>query len=278
MAAAATVPEATVIEMTCRSIVNRTRIPGNSYCLNPYVGCGHGCLYCYAPVVRRRSGDSDDGKVRCKVNAADVLLRQLMRLRPGKILMSTQTDPYQPAEEERELTRSLLLQLDRSPFPLTVLTKSDLVLRDLDVLARPRRASWDVGMSLLPVGERIRCALEPGAPPIERRIEALKTLHKKGVRTWAFLAPMFPATSKDELLALLREIDGAVDHVLVDRLNYKGKLWRSVSSAIAAVSENEGAETVGVDRALRYVDAGRLISLFFEKRGVSTYVIGGGRR
>lgn len=204
-----------IVETVCQSIVNRSRLPAINLCANPYAGCGHRCAYCYTQWVR--FGASAHAAVRAKVNAAEVLRRQLPRLR-GTVVLSTMTDPYQPAEARYRLTRSLLEMLLESALGVSVLTKSDLCCRDLALLARFPRVRCEVGLSVAPLSAAARRELEPGAPTLERRIAALGALRHAGVRTFAFVAPILPGVAPAEVDRLVALLDGVVDRVLVDEL------------------------------------------------------------
>ena len=129
-------PAYAVHEVLCRSIINRSRIPGLDYTLNPYVGCAHGCVFCYARFMTRYTQHNMDwGRfVDVKINAPDVLAGQIGRLKPGVVSLSTVTDPYQPVEKKYRITRKLLEMLVRSEFSVHILTRSGLVCRDLDLL------------------------------------------------------------------------------------------------------------------------------------------------
>lgn len=221
-------------ERSCRSAVSRTRIPGSDYCANPYVGCGHRCAYCYAPIVARRRGMAPPASVEAKIDVASVARAQLGRLRPGRVVLSSQTDPYQPLEERLELSRALLGELLRAGFAASVLTKSDLVVRDADLLTRFPRGRATVGLSVSTTDEDLREAIEPGAPSLERRLEALRELRRRGVRTWAFLAPVLPGTTTAEVRELVAALEGLVDSLLVDRLNYPRVTFPRIAAAVAA--------------------------------------------
>jgi len=126
-----------VREITCKSILTKSGIPVVDYAINPYVGCEHGCVYCYAVFMKRFTGHREEwGQfVDVRVNAPQVLARQLKRARPGNVSLGTVTDVYQPLERRFKLTRDCLQALALyDDFPTTVVTKSALVLRDLDVL------------------------------------------------------------------------------------------------------------------------------------------------
>jgi DNA repair photolyase len=225
-----------VREITCKSILTKSGIPAVDYAVNPYVGCQHGCAYCYAVFMKRFTGHSEEwGKfVDVRVNAPQVLARQLKRARPGNVNLGTVTDAYQPLERKYRLARGCLQALaPYGQFPATVLTKSSLVLRDLDVLQGMKDV--EVAFTITTLDESVRRALEPHASPISNRIEALSRLHEAGIRTWAFFGPALPVFSDSEeaidgLFATLAEV--GVSRILVDTLNFKGALWGRLRHAL----------------------------------------------
>jgi len=218
-----------VREITCKSILTRSGISGVDYALNPYVGCQHGCAYCYAVFMKRFTGHSEEwGQfVDVRVNAPQALARQLKRAHPGSVSLGTVTDAYQPSERKYQLTRGCLQALaPYDGFPTTVLTKSALVLRDLDVLCEMKNI--EVAFTITTLDDSVRRVLEPYASPISQRIEALSRLHEAGIRTWAFFGPALPVFSDSEeaIEALFAALAGVgVSHILVDTLNLKGALW-----------------------------------------------------
>jgi DNA repair photolyase len=148
-----------------------------------------------------------------KVNAPDLLTREVLKKKVGRVWISGVCDPYQPLERKYRLTRTCLDILVRNDWPVTVQTKSPLVLRDIEIL---RRASnVEVGFTITTADERMRKIFEPGAPPIEKRVAALKALRAEGIKTFAMIAPLLPGA--EGLPALLKDSAG---QVLVDRLNY----------------------------------------------------------
>jgi DNA repair photolyase len=209
-----------VAEIRVKSILTKTNIPGIDYCLNPYVGCGHGCKYCYATFMRKYSGHDDPWGtfVDAKINAPDLLKKALRRDRRGEVIVSSVTDPYQPLEKTYRLTRSCLELLSRSRLRISILTKSSLVTRDVDLFKKA--AAVEVGLTVTTDDERVRLIFEPGSSPIKARIEALRTLHDNHIATYAFvgpLLPMHPETLADALAPY-------VVHILVDRMNYDWKV------------------------------------------------------
>ncbi len=190
------------------------------YVINPYIGCQHNCSYCYARFMKRFTGHKEPwGQfVDVKVNAPDLLRREIIRKRRERVWISGVCDPYQPLEGRYRLTRQCLEILAAHDWPVTVQTRSALVLRDLDVLKRGRH--FEAGLSITTADDSIRRIFEPNAPPIEQRIRALNELHRAGITTYAMIAPILPGVeSLPELLA------GKVDYVRLDRLNYHYGDW-----------------------------------------------------
>jgi len=220
-------------EIACKSILTKSGIPAVDYAVNPYVGCEHGCVYCYAVFMKRFTGHREEwGQfVDVRVNAPQVLARQLRRARPGSVTLGTVTDAYQPLERQYELTRSCLQALQPyDDFPTTVLTKSALVLRDVDVLRQMPEV--EVAFTITTCDERVRERLEPRASPIQERLEALSRLHEAGIRTWVFFGPALPVLSDsiaevDRLFAVCAR--AGVARILVDSINLTGASWKRLS-------------------------------------------------
>lgn len=213
-----------------KTVLSKSGIPGVDYCVNPYVGCSHACRYCYATFMKRFTGHLDDwgSFVDVKVNAPLVLEKQLARAARGSVIMSSVTDPYQPIEEECRITRRCLELLVRNKFPVDILTKSPLVLRDLDLLRGSR--DIEVGITITTDDESMRQLFEPGAPSIESRFEALKQLHRHDIRTYVFIGPLLPM-NPERLAGMIRDYAG---FVMIDRMNYVSKT--------AALYRNRGIE------------------------------------
>jgi DNA repair photolyase len=208
-----------VNQVTAKSVLSRSNIGGITYCVNPYTGCSHGCRYCYATFMKRFSGHHEPwgSFVDAKVNAPSVLRNQLVRAAKGLVLISSVTDPYQPIEKTLALTRGCLEALRPHDFPLDILTKSPLVLRDIDVLST--FSEVEVGVTITTDDEKMRRLFEPNAPPIADRLNALEQLFRAGIRTYAFLGPILPM--QPERLAEM--VTPYVHSVLMDRMNYPSK-------------------------------------------------------
>ena len=208
-----------IAERTARSVLSKSGIPGARWALNPYVGCAHACRYCYAEFMKKYTGHTEPWGtfVDAKVNAPEALERELRRAARGVVMLSSVTDCYQPLEGRCGLTRRCLERLLAHRFPVRILTKSPLVLRDLDLLRR--FPEIEVGLTVTTDDERMRLLFEPGAPPIAARVDALRRLREAGVRTYVFIGPMLPMDPA-RLAGMLR---GSVDETLIDPMNYAVK-------------------------------------------------------
>lgn len=222
--------------VTCASALNRCAIPGIDWCVNPYVGCAHACVYCYAACMDH-AGDRDQPWGRyldARTNVAEALERQVRNGRTGKVVFSSVTDAYQPAEEALKLTRNCLSVLRGTGLAPRILTKSDRVVRDIDVLREFGGLLGDsrpmVGVSISTLDEDLAAVLEPGAPSPARRLAALSKVAEAGIRTWVFVAPVIPGLgdSPEAFEALVRSArhHGAAE-IDFDLLNpYPGAVQR----------------------------------------------------
>lgn len=203
-----------VREVQARSILSRSKI--HDYTVNPYTGCQHGCIYCYARFMKKYSGHPEPwGQfVDVKVNAPDLLRKEITKKPRGGVWVSGVCDPYQPLERRYRLTRACLEILIEAGWPVTVQTRSALVTRDIDLFERAENI--EVGLSVTTADDGVRKLFEPDAPAIPARLDALQTLHDAGVRTFAMIAPLLPGAG-----ALADALAGRVDRVLADRINYR---------------------------------------------------------
>ncbi len=228
-----------VREIECKSILIKSGIKGVDYAINPYVGCGHGCLYCYAIFMKRFTGHKEEWGtfVDVKVNAAEVLARQMRRAKRGNIAFGTVTDPYQPLEERYKITRACLEVLTAhggstelaEVFPISILTKSALVLRDLDILRRLR--DTEVGFTITTLDEDARRVFEPRSSPVSARLAALAELAEAGIKTWAFCGPLLPFLSdgEEQMDALFEDLARVgVSYIIVDSMKLSGAIWGKV--------------------------------------------------
>ena len=197
---------------TAKSIIATNDSPDVSFeqSINPYRGCEHGCTYCFARPTHAYLGHSAgldfETKLYAKVNAAELLDRELAnpRYQPKYIALGAVTDPYQPIEREHRITRSVLEVLDRTNHPVGIVTKSALVVRDVDILSRmAARGLAKVAISVTTLDRKIARKMEPRAPTPPKRIEAIRALAEAGVPVAVMTAPIVPALNDSEIERIL---------------------------------------------------------------------------
>ncbi len=201
-----------VQEETPRQIITRNQSPDISFdrSINPYRGCEHGCAYCFARPTHAYMGLSPgldfETRLFAKPNAARLLEKELAR--PGyqvrTMAIGTNTDPYQPIERRYRIMREILEVLERTSHPVGIVTKSALVTRDIDILARmAERGLTKVALSVTTLDRRLARAMEPRAATPERRLEALRQLSAAGIPTTVMVAPVIPALNEAEIERIL---------------------------------------------------------------------------
>jgi DNA repair photolyase len=200
-------------EITAKNILSKSQV--YDYALNAYVGCQHGCSYCYAKFMKRFTGHPEPwgAFVDVKINAPELLAREIKKKTRGRVWISGVCDAYQPLEKKYQLTRKCLEILVEQKWPVTIQTRSQLVVRDIDLLKHA--SDCEVGFTITTADERVRRIFEPYASSIAERVEALALLHAEGIQTFVMVAPMLPGA--EGLVELLK---GSVDSILIDRMNY----------------------------------------------------------
>ncbi len=202
----------TVTIDTTRKIITRNDLPDISFdrSINPYRGCEHGCIYCFARPTHAYLGLSPgldfESKLFAKPDAAKLLERELLAPNyvPRTIAIGTNTDPYQPIEREHQIMRRILEVLDRCGHPVGIVTKSALILRDIDILSRmARRKLVKVALSVTTLDGKLARVMEPRAATPARRLEALRQLTVAGVPASVMVAPIIPALNDCEIERIL---------------------------------------------------------------------------
>ena len=195
-----------------RTIITRNESPDISFdrSINPYRGCEHGCVYCFARPSHAFMGLSPgldfESKLFAKPDAAKLLERELAKegYTPRSMAIGTNTDPYQPIEEHWRITRSILELLLETKHPFTITTKSDRVVRDLDIIGPAARLGIAaVAISVTSLDPRVHSTLEPRAPAPRKRLAAIKALSEAGVPAFASIAPVIPQVTDHELEAIV---------------------------------------------------------------------------
>ncbi|HVO68267.1 MAG TPA: radical SAM protein [Syntrophales bacterium] len=244
-----------ISEIKVKSILSKSQV--YDYTLNPYVGCGHNCVYCYAKFMKRFTGHREKwGEfVNVKINAPELLAQEVKKKKTGRVWISGVCDPYQPLEERYMITKKCLDILVENDWPLTVQTKSALVIRDIETLKRAKDS--EVGFTITTADEKIRKIFESNASPVNKRIEALATLHSKGIRTFAMIAPILPGAE-----GLVKELKGKVNYVILDRLNYHYADWVYKRQGLSFASEDSF-----------FSQKGKELRGAFEKEGIPCQVV-----
>jgi DNA repair photolyase len=207
-------------EVKCKSALSKSSLPGLDYSLNPYRGCQHNCAYCYVPNVLRIKRSEWGNFVDVKKNIPIILSKELKNKKKGFVGISTVTDPYQPVEKKYKLTRFCLEQLLIHDFPVCIQTKSDLILRDLDIISKFSKAEVMVSIGTLNDGERK--ILEPSASSINDRLNALKKCSDEGIRTTVFFGPVYPTIKVEDMEKIVDTfVENGAKEVMVDKFNLK---------------------------------------------------------
>ncbi len=208
---------AKIIKVKAKEIFTRTKLPGADYVINQYVGCEHQCLYCYAKFIGKWK-PKDYGKwgkwVEAKINAPELAKRRLIK---GSVFMSSISDPYQPIEKGLKLTRKILENLDKNA-DLSILTKSDLAIRDIDLFKKFKNIS--VGLTINNFQGKEKEIFEPFSPTNTARIKALKVLRDNGIVNYAFVSPIIPGLI--DLQNIIEKTKGFVDSYWFEFINIRG--------------------------------------------------------
>ena len=199
-----------------KSIMTRSNLPVGDFSVNPYLGCLHACKYCYASFMKRFSKhDEHWGEfldVKCWPE-----IRNPQKYDGKSLVISSVTDPYQPMEEEFERTKTLLEQLSGADVKLSILTKSDLILRDLDLLKT--FPDVRVSFSINTLDEEFKKDMDD-AVSIKRRLKAMKTLYDNGIRTTCFISPIFPEIT--DVSSIINQTKDYCNLIWLENLNLRG--------------------------------------------------------
>jgi DNA repair photolyase len=207
-----------ILRDTSRTIITRNTSPDISFnqSINPYKGCEHGCIYCFARPTHAYLGFSPgadfESKIFAKPNAAELLRRELSApgYVPQVIAIGTNTDPYQPTERKLKIMRSLLEVLHEFKHPVGIVTKSALVLRDIDILAPMAEAGLaKVALSITTLNRQLARTMEPRASTPPKRLDAIRQLTEVGIPTAVMFAPVIPALNDEEMEHVLEAAKAA---------------------------------------------------------------------
>lgn len=208
--------EVVIKQIDVKDIMTKSNSPIGGYCVNPYVGCTHGCKYCYASFMKRFTGHTEEWGSFLDVKYWPAITN-LAKYKGQHIIIGTVTDGYLPQEAEYKNTRKLLEQLVEVDAELLICTKSDLVVRDLDLLKKFKKVT--VSWSINTLDEGFKNDMDDSVS-IERKIQAMKQVYDAGIRTVCFISPVFPGiTDFKKIFALVKD---QCDLIWLENLNLRG--------------------------------------------------------
>ncbi|QLH75574.1 MAG: radical SAM protein [Methanomassiliicoccales archaeon] len=244
-------PSVKVYEAKASTALSKSSLPGLDFCLNPYIGCEHGCIYCFAPDVVRRQRETWSSEVGYRSNIP-VLLNRELRTKRGTIGIGTVTDPYQPLERLLLLTRKCLLEIARHDNPISILTKSDLVLRDIELIRSTARP--EVGVTITTMDADLASRIEPKASPPVARVETLRRLADSGIECYAMVGPVLPFLEQQEIRELLGAIAATgCKRVMADRLRMRPGLEMAFLTANIVRSKGVLSDPYRAEMSVRLV-------------------------
>ena len=203
-------------EINVNNYLTKSNLPASDYVINPYMGCPHGCKYCYASFMKRFTGHTEDWGTFVDIKKCDKQI-SLKRISKKNVFLSSVTDCYNLLEEKYKLTRNILEQLVASDCYLSISTKSKLILRDIDLLKQIKNLS--VSMSINTLDEDFRKDMD-NASTIKERLDALKKLHNNGIYTVLFMSPIFPYIT--EWKEIIEKSKDFIDEYWFENLNLRG--------------------------------------------------------
>ncbi len=215
-----------VREIKAKNIISKSNLPSADYVINPYVGCSHACIYCYARFMKRFTNHEEAwGKfVDIKINAEELIPDNLEKYKGKSFFISSVTDPYLHYEKEYKLTRKLLEKLVEIEAQVDIQSKSDLIVRDIDVLKKFN--SCRAGITITTLNDVVRREVEPYTASVENRIVALEALNNAGIFTYVFIGPILPYIT--DWREIIERTKPFVKRYLFENLNIKGSVWKDI--------------------------------------------------
>lgn len=203
-------------EIEVKSVLSKSNLPVCEFSVNPYVGCTHACKYCYASFMKRFTGHSEEWGTFIDVKYWKEI-KNPQKYDGKEIFIGSVTDPYNPQEEKFGRTKAFLEQLKGSGAKLSIATKSDLILRDIDLIKSfpDARISWSINT----LDENFKNDMDE-AVSIERRLNAMKIFHNAGVRTTCFISPIFPEIT--DVKAIIKRAENQCNLIWLENLNLRG--------------------------------------------------------
>lgn len=213
-------------EVETKNIMTKSTLPVGGYSVNPYVGCTHGCKYCYASFMKRFTGHTERWGTFLDVKRWPVI-KNPWKYKGQRVVIGSVTDGYNPQEEQFGNTRRILEQLKGSGAEILICTKSDLVVRNLELLKTMGKVT--VSWSINTLDEQFRADMDQ-AVSIERRLAAMKKVYDAGIRTVCFISPVFPGITDFE--AIFERVRNQCDLVWLENLNLRGGFKKDIMDYI----------------------------------------------
>lgn len=227
-------------DVQTKNIMTKSSLPVGGYSVNPYVGCTHGCKYCYASFMKRFTGHTEPWGTFLDVKHWPEI-KNSRKYRGQRVVIGSVTDGYLPQEEQFQNTRKLLEQLRGSGAEILICTKSDLVVRDIDLLKQLGKVT--VSWSINTLDEAFQRDMDKAAS-IKRRLTAMKTVYEAGIRTVCFIAPVFPGIT--DFTAIFHRVKDQCDLVWLENLNLRGGFKQDILDYI----QEKHADLVPLYRAI----------------------------
>ncbi len=259
-------------EVYVKNIFSRTKVPSAKYVINQYVGCQYACRYCYAKFIGRIKGYGEWGSwIEIKVNAPELVKNKYV---DGKVIMSTLSDPYQPIENKYLLTRRILENMNKK-ISLSILTKSDLITRDIDILKK--FINLEVGLTINGYENEFKEMMEPYAPEHRKRIIALKTLKSAGLKTYVFISPILPRITNIE--KVIRETMKYSDFYYLEFLNTRLAGYqfidsiKKISLETYTILQNKEKLLEYISSIMKYIEeqSVKVRDIIYHRKGLARY-------
>lgn len=218
-----------------KDYLTKSNLPASDYVINPYIGCPHGCKYCYASFMKRFTGHKEEWGTFIDIKVCDKKIN-LKKIENKKVFLSSVTDCYNEFEEKYKITRNILEQLKDANCDLSISTKSNLILRDIDLLKQFKKLT--ISMSINTLDEKLKNDMD-NASSIEDRLKTLKELHDNGIYTVLFMSPIFPYIT--DFKKIIEKSHDFIDEYWFENLNlradYKEKILNYISEKYPELSE-----------------------------------------
>lgn len=209
-------------EIKTNDYLTKSNLPSSDYVINPYVGCTHGCKYCYASFMKRFTGHDEKWGEFIDIKSCNKKI-DLKKISGKNVFLSSVTDCYNELEEKYCITRNILEQLQYSDCNLSISTKSKLILRDIDILKKIKNLT--VSLSINTLDEKFRSDMD-NASSINERLETLRKLHENGIYTILFMSPIFPyITEWKKIIEISKDF---VDEYWFENLNLRGSYKKEI--------------------------------------------------